>query len=123
MSKIHNYGDFLNEEFFKKIFGRKKPKIQSKSNIDICIEEIIKFLNDNKIYTWDDFIYSKKTDKYTINKIIDGYANNMRELEEIRFILKLELSNRNQLKEYLKELEQNEDYEKCAQVLKMMSIK
>lgn len=123
MSKIHNYGDFLNEEFFKKIFGRKKPKIQSKSNIDICIEEIIKFLNDNKIYTWDDFIYSKKTDKYTINKIIDGYANNMRELEEIRFRLKLELSNRNQLKEYLKELEQNEDYEKCAQVLKMMSIK
>lgn len=123
MSKIHNYGDFLNEEFFKKIFGRKKPKIQSKSNIDICIEEIIKFLNDNKIYTWDDFIYSKKTDKYTINKIIDGYANNMRELEEIRFRLKLELSNRNQLKEYLKELDQNEDYEKCAQVLKMMSIK
>ena len=49
MSKIHNYGDFLNEEFFKKIFGRKKPKIQSKSNIDICIEEIIKFLNDNHL--------------------------------------------------------------------------
>ncbi len=123
MSKIHNYGDFLNEEFFKKIFGRKKSKPQSKSNIDICIEEIINFLNDNKIYTWDDFVYSKKTDKYTINKIIDGHANNMKELEEIRFRIKLELSNRNQLKEYLKELEQIEDYEKCAQVLKMMSIK
>jgi hypothetical protein len=47
----------------------------------------------------------------------------MKELEEIRFRIKLELSNRNQLKEYLKELEQIEDYEKCAQVLKMMSIK
>ena len=123
MSKIHNYGDFLNEEFFKKIFGRKKSKPQPKSNIDICIEEIINFLNDNKIYTWDDFVYSKKNDKYTINKIIDGHANNMKELEEIRFRIKLELSNRNQLKEYLKELEQIEDYEKCAQVLKMMSIK
>lgn len=123
MSKIHNYGSFLNEEFFKKIFGRKKSKPQTKSNIDICIEEIINFLNDNKIYTWDDFIYSKKINKYTINKIIDSYANNMKELEEVRFRLKLELSNRNQLKEYLKELEQIEDYEKCAQVLKMMSIK
>ena len=123
MSKIHNYGSFLNEEFFKKIFGRKKSKPQTNSNIDICIEEIINFLNDNKIYTWDDFIYSKKINKYTINKIIDSYANNMKELEEVRFRLKLELSNRNQLKEYLKELEQNEDYEKCAQVLKMMSIK
>lgn len=123
MSKIHNYGDFLNEEFFKKIFGRKKSKPQTKSNIDICIEEIINFLNDNKIYTWDDFIYSKKTDKYTINKIIDGYANNMKELEEIRFRLRLELSNRNQLREYLSELEQSEQYEKCARVLKMMNIK
>ena len=123
MSKIHNYGSFLNEEFFKKIFGRKKSKPQTNTNIDICIEEIINFLNDNKIYTWDDFIYSKKINKYTINKIIDSYANNMKELEEVRFRLKLELSNRNQLKEYLKELEQNEDYEKCAQVLKMMSIK
>lgn len=123
MSKIHNYGDFLNEEFFKKIFGRKKSKPQTKSNIDICVEEIINFLNDNRIYTWDDFIFSKKTDKYTINKIIDGYANNMKELEEIRFRLRLELSNRNQLREYLSELEQSEQYEKCARVLKMMNIK
>lgn len=123
MSKIHNYGDFLNEEFFKKIFGRKKSKNQTKSNIDICIEEVINFLNDNRIYTWDDFIFSKKINKYTIDKIIDGYANNMKELEEIRFRLRLELSNRNQLREYLNELEKKEEYEKCAQVLKIMNIR
>ncbi len=123
MSKIYNYDDFLNEEFFKKVFGRKKTPKATKSNIDICVEEIISFLNDNKIFTWDDFIYSKKTDKYTIDKIIDGYANSMKELEQIRFKLKLELCNRSQLKELLKELESNEEYEKCAEVLKMMNIK
>lgn len=123
MSKINNYGDFLNEEFFKKIFGRKKSKPQTNSNIDICIEEIIKFLNDNEIYTWDDFIFSKKVDRQIINQIIDSMAKNMKELEEIRFRLRLELFNRTQLKEYLKELEQKEEYEKCAKILKTMNNK
>lgn len=123
MSKINNYGDFLNEEFFKKIFGRKKSKPQTNSNIDICIEEIIKFLNDNEIYTWDDFIFSKKVDRQIINQIIDSMTKNMKELEEIRFRLRLELSNRTQLKEYLKELEQKEEYEKCAKILKAMNNK
>jgi hypothetical protein len=47
----------------------------------------------------------------------------MKELEEVRFRLKLELSNRQQLKDLLKELEQSEEYEKCSQVLKMMNSK
>ena len=123
MSKINNYGDFLNEEFFKKIFGKKKSKPQTNSNIDICIEEIIKFLNDNEIYTWDDFIFSKKVDRQIINQIIYSMAKNMKELEEIRFRLRLELSNRTQLKEYLKELEHKEEYEKCAKILKAMNNK
>jgi hypothetical protein len=122
MSKIHNYDDFLNEEFFKKIWGRKKNK-PNKSSIDLCIEELITFLNENGIFTWDDFIYSNKTDKYIIDKLIDSYAKNMAELQEIRFRLKLELCNRPQLKELLKELEQNEEYEKCAQVLKTINMK
>lgn len=115
MSKIHNYDDFLNEEFFRKIF--KKEKKTHKSKIDTCVEEILNFLNENGIYTWDDFLYSKKTDKYIINKLIDSSTANMKELEEVRFKLRLELSNRPQLKEYLKELESNEEYEKCAQIL------
>ncbi len=120
MSKIHNYDDFLNEEFFRKIFKKgKTPK--NKSNIDICVEEILNFLNENGIYTWDDFLYSKKADKYIINKIIDASTKNMKELEEVRFKLKLELSSRKQLKDYLKELESNEEYEKCALVVKKLS--
>jgi hypothetical protein len=120
MSKIYNYDDFLNEEFFKKIFGKKK-KSEQKSNVDQCVEEIVNFLNENGIYTWDDFIYSKKADKYIINKIIDDSTSNMKELEEVRFKLKLELSNRQQLKNLLKEMEIGEEYEKCALIVKKLS--
>jgi hypothetical protein len=122
MSKIYNYDDFLNEEFFKKLFGRNK-KSEKKSNTDICVEEIINFLAENGIYTWDDFLYSKKTDKYIINKIIDGSAQNMKDVEEIRFRLRIELSSRQQLKEWMKELEAQEEYEKCAKILKAINNK
>ena len=80
MGKINNYDDFLNEEFFRKIF--KKGKQPQKSQIDSCVAEILDFLNENGIYTWDDFLYSKKADKYIINKIIDTSTKNMKELEE-----------------------------------------
>jgi hypothetical protein len=120
MSKIHNYDNFLNEEFFRKIF-KKDKKPQQNSKIDSCVEEILNFLNENGIYTWDDFLYSKKVDKYIINKIIDSSTKNMKELEEVRFKLRLELSSRQQLKDYLKELESNEEYEKCALIVKKLS--
>ena len=119
MGKINNYDDFLNEEFFRKIF--KKGKQPQKSQIDSCVAEILDFLNENGIYTWDDFLYSKKADKYIINKIIDTSTKNMKELEEVRFKLRLELSSRQQLKDYLKELEQNEEYENCARIIKKLS--
>lgn len=122
MSKIYNYDDFLNEEFFRKIFGKKK-KSEKKSNVDQCVEEIINFLNENGIYSWDDFVYSKKADKYIINKIIDASTQNMKELEEVRFKLKIELSSRQQLKDLLKEMEVSEEYEKCALIVKKLSGK
>lgn len=120
MSKIDNYTDFINEEFFKKIFKNGK-KTSQKSKIDSCVEEIMNFLNENGIYTWDDFLFSKKADKYIINKIIDVSTSNMKELEEVRFKLRLELSGRQQLKDYLKELELNQEYEKCALIVKKLS--
>jgi hypothetical protein len=120
MSKIYNYDDFLNEEFFRKIFGKKK-KSEKKPIIDQCVEEIINFLNENGIYTWDDFVYSKKADKYIINKIIDASTQNIKELEEVRFKLKIELSSRQQLKDLLKEMEVSEEYEKCALNVKKLS--
>jgi hypothetical protein len=122
MCKIYKYDDFINEEFFKKIFGKpKKKEITQKSKIDTCVEEIISFLNDNKVYTWDAFISSKKFNKDVINKLIDHHAKDMNDLKEIRFKIRLELSSRQQLKDYIKELEHEEEYEKCAQIVKKLS--
>lgn len=120
MSKINKYNDFLNEEFFKKISQRGTQQ-QQKSKIDQCVEDILHFLNERGIFTWEQFIYSKKIDKYTINKTIDSSTKNMKELEEVRFKLRLELSTRQQLKDYLKELESSEEYEKCVLVVKKLS--
>lgn len=122
MSKIYNYNDFLNEKFFSKIFG-KKNKVKEKPSTQKCVEEIIKFLSDNDINSWDDFIYSNKTDKYIINKLIDNSSKNMEDLKEIRFLIRIELSNTQQLKEFLRELEENEEYEKCARIIKKLSQK
>jgi len=122
MSKINNYEEFINEGFFRKVFGKKKKsKSTVKSRIDLCVDEIIKFLSDNNIYTWDRFGSSTKFERDTVNKLIDNSAINMKELEEIRFRIRLELSNRRQLLDYIKELEQNEEYEKCARIVKKIS--
>lgn len=122
MSKINNYEEFINEGFFRKVFGKKKKsKPTVKSRIDLCVDEIIKFLSDNNIYTWDRFGSSTKFERDTVNKLIDNSSINMKELEEIRFRIRLELSNRRQLLDYIKELEQNEEYERCARIVKKIS--
>jgi hypothetical protein len=121
MSKVYNYDDFLNEEFFRRIFGSKKKKESSNSKIDECVENIVKFLYDNGIHTWDDFMSSGKFDRDVINRLIDHAAKNINELKEIRFRIRLELSNTEQLRDYIKELEDGEEYEKCARVLKKIS--
>jgi hypothetical protein len=118
MKRIEGYLDFINEEFFKKL--RKNSK-KTKNGTQQSIDEIIKFLNDNGIYDWNDFMKSSPFDRDVVNKIIDKTAINMKELQEIRFGIRLELSDTPQLKEYLKELELAEEYEKCAKVLKKLN--
>ena len=92
-----------------------------KSRIDLCVDEIVKFLSENGIDTWDRFGSSSKFERDTVNKLIDNSSINMKELEEIRFRIRLELSNKKQLLDYIKELEQNEEYEKCARIVKKIS--
>ena len=53
--------------------------------------------------------------------MIDNGVKDMSELGEVRFNLRLELYNKEQLRDYLKELEENEEYEKCTKVLKKIS--
>lgn len=99
---------------FNDIFKNTKPK---KTKIEESVIEIIDFLKSNDITTWDDFIHSSNFDRYAIDKIIDGYAENKTDLEEIKFYIQLELSNSKQLKSMIKTYQSNEEYEKCQIIL------
>lgn len=100
---------------FNDIF--KINSIKKKSKLEESVNEIIDFLKSNEITTWDDFIKSSKFDRYAIDKIIDGYADNKNELEEIKFYIQLELSNSKQLKSMIKLYQASEEYEKCQIIL------
>ena len=62
-------------------------------------------------------------DREVVDKIIDHEVKNFEELKEIKFLLKLELADVQQLREFLSEYEQTEEYEKCAQIVKKISSK
>lgn len=122
--KINNFDEFINEEFFKRIFNNSKRKTNTKlSRIESCVENILNFLAENDIYNWDKFLNMSPFDRDVINKLIDSEVRDYIELNEVKFRLRLELSNREQLLEYKNELEQNEEYEKCALIVKKLSQK
>ena len=107
MNRINNYNIFLIES--------------NNDRIKSCTDGILYFLKDNNINDWNEFINMSQFKRDVINKMIDNEVKDMKELGEVRFNLKLELSDVEQLREYLKELEKNEEYEKCAKVLKKIS--
>ena len=123
--KINRYSQFINEEFFKKIFNNsmKKNKTTKLSRVDSCVVNILDFLSENDVYNWDGFMKMSQFDRDVINKLIDTEVNSMDELKEVRFRIRLELSDREQLIEYKNELELEEEYEKCAQIVKKLSQK
>ena len=123
--KINRYNQFINEEFFKKIFNnsKKKNKTTKLTRIDSCVVNILDFLSENDVYNWNKFLKMSQFDRDVIDKLIDSEVNNMDELREVRFRLKLELGDRKQLMEYKDELESEEEYEKCAQIVKKLSQK
>ena len=119
MANIYTYMEFINEEFFKRIFGKRKSNKKFKK-IENDVENIINFLNDNEIYDWDDFLNMKTFDREVVKSLIN-HDKTKDESEEIYFRIRMELSNNQQLREYLKELENKEDFERCAIVLKKLS--
>lgn len=123
--KVDNYGDFINEKFFRKIFNSSKKNKSSKKTdrVQSCVDDILNFLAENDVYNWDRFMMMSPFDREVIDKLIDSSVKNMNELKEVRFRVRLELSDRNQLLEYKKELEENEEYEKCALIVKKISQK
>ena len=122
--KINGYNEFINEEFFKKFFKSSKKTLNTKINrVDSCFENILNFLAENDVYSWDDFINMSLFDRNIIDKLIDSEVNDMNELSQVKFKLKLELMNRSQLIELKNELEAEEEYEKCALILKKINKK
>ena len=123
--KVNRYDQFINEEFFKSIFNssKKKNKTNKFSRVDSCVVNILNFLSENDIYNWSQFLKMSQFDRDVIDRLIDTEVNSIVELKEVRFKLKLELSDRGQLMEYKNELELGEEYEKCAQIVKKLSQK
>jgi hypothetical protein len=107
MNRLNKYNQFIKENIIDRVIR--------------CTDGILYFLKDNGINDWNEFIKMSQFQKDVINKMIDEEVKDMKELGEVRFNLKLELSDKEQLREYLKELEENEEYEKCAKVLKKIS--
>jgi len=122
MRKVNTYMEFINEEFFKKIFNKKKTdKSSPDSRINSCVSNILSFLTENEIKDWNDFMRMSPFDRDIVNQIIDHEVKDYKELKEVNFLVRLELSDTQQLREYLKELEEVEDYEKCAKIVKKIN--
>ncbi len=121
MKRINNYKDFVNEELFGRIFNiNKKVNNKKIDKIEACVNKIVEFLKDNDIKDWNDFNKMNVIDRDVVNRLIDSEVSTMDELSEIRFRIRLVLSDRQQLKEYLNELESEEEYEKCAMIAKKL---
>ena len=119
--KVNKYDQFINEEFFKKIFKKSKKSNKTVDRVQSCVDNILNFLADNDVYDWNKFMRMTPFDREVIDKLIDNEVRGMDELKEVRFRVRLELSNREQLLELKDEMEQSEEYEKCAQIVKRLS--
>lgn len=124
MRRIDSYMEFINEEFFKRIFNKKKyKKAPALSRLNSCLSDILSFLKENDINDWNGFLGMSQFDREIVNKIIYHELKNMTELKEIKFLIKLELADTQQLRDFLSEYEKTEEYEKCAQIVKKISSK
>lgn len=118
MSRIRKYKDFVSEELFG-LFKKEDPKKKSKKDrIESCVNNILNFLKENQIEDWNDFMSMKTFDREIVNKLIDNETKNMEELKEVRFEIRLQLSDNQQRREMVKEYEEKEEYEKCSRILK-----
>jgi hypothetical protein len=113
MKRVNNYKEFINE--VKKMFKSEKTKLEK------CVDEILEFLYENGIKDWNGFVAMSSFDRSVVDQLIDSEVETMSDLNEIRFLIRLELANKKQLETYLKELEENEEYERCSKVSKKIN--
>ncbi len=98
-----------------KRFRSFNESLDSQTRVQDTANGIIKFLQDNKISTWEEMDNNEFT-RNVVNKIIDKSARTFKEVKEIKFLMKLELCNIEELKDLLDNLVKIEDYEKCQKI-------
>jgi hypothetical protein len=82
---------------------------------------VLNYLIKNDIKTWDDFQQLNQKYKTIVNNLIDVYVHKYEDVKDVVFLVRVGLSNKEQLEEYLNELEQKEEYEKCKIILDKLS--
>jgi hypothetical protein len=109
---------------FNELFGFGKPKEEAKptfnNKIDECAYDIIDFLKSNNVTTWKSFIQGSRFDRFIIDSIIDSYCENMDDVNEVKYKLKLQLGDKKDLEELLQDCIDEEMYEKCAEIKKKL---
>jgi len=105
------------QRFNENLFGIRRNRKVEQSNIDNCVQDILEFIKDNGYETWNDFVEINTFGRKVVNMLIDNNCKNIDEVKEVKFLLRLKLSDVPQLEEMLKEYEKLEDYEKC-QIIK-----
>lgn len=113
---------------FNGFFGfreSKKNETQPLKNItQQCAYDILEFLKSNSIYTWNQFLYGTRYEHFIVSQIIDKYCDSLEEVKEVKYLMKLEMGEKEDLLELLKDCEHLEEYEKCSEVKKRLdSIK
>jgi hypothetical protein len=86
--------------------------LDSKNRVQDTANRIIQ---DSKISTWEEMDNNEFT-RNVVNRIIDKSARTFKEVKEIKFLMKLELYNVEELKDLLDNLVKIEEYEKCQKI-------
>lgn len=99
--KIRKYAQFISES--------------SNSLIDKELAHIKKFLWDNGVTNWTEFLDLPPKQRDWVNKIISSSILSKADLDEMRFRLKMDLCDDiDELKEMLQSYQNKEEYERCA---------
>jgi len=77
------------------------------------VTKILDYLKSQGFTTYYDLIDLPRFDRDIVNILIDEHCTTMDEVKELKFLLRLKLSNVKELQSMLKEYEDIEDYTKC----------
>jgi hypothetical protein len=106
--KIKKFTQFFEAFKFRKI--QERPET---SKIEEGVESIIDYLNSNKCNTWKQFLELSHFKRQVIDQLIDTYCETYEDVKELKFMIRLKLSNVKELQSMLKEYEDIEEYTKC----------